>query len=131
MALTRKPKGIPKSSAIVATVAAPGAPATAVTLFQRSASGTNPRTVITRKIWAYNNTGGNGILELGQGGILAAPVFAQIIPPMVIVNGGVGNWSEMEIPEVEVGADITMECDIDDVLVQVEVEECEQLPISS
>jgi hypothetical protein len=125
MAYQRKPKGIIKSSPVTATVAAPVLPATAVLLYQRTAGGTNPRTVIIRKIMAWNNIGADAILELGTGGLLAAPVFAQAIPPIRVLNGFDGEWGELDIPEVELGADITMECDQDDVLVQIEVEEIE------
>ena len=127
MAIEKKPLGIRKKSAVVATVAAPVAPATAVTLFQRSAGGTIPRTVRLCKIWAWN-PGANAILEIGTGGILAAPVFAQIIPPMRVVGGAFDTeWTELEIPEddIGVGADLTMECDVDNVMVQVEIEEIE------
>lgn len=121
----QRPKGligIRKPSAEVATVAAPVAPATAVLLYQRTDTGQNPRTVILRKVIAYSNVG-NAVLEIGQGGLLAAPVFARIIPPLLVVNMVDNEWLEEEIPEVRVGADLTVECDLDGVLVQVEVEE--------
>jgi len=117
-------RGIRKSSAIVNTVAAP-AVGTAVTLYQRTTGGQNPRTVILRKLMAWNNTGADAILEIGQDGIDGVVAFANIIPPVLVLNGFDGEWHEDELPEVEIGNDLTMECNQDGVQVQVEVEEIE------
>jgi hypothetical protein len=108
-------RGIRKPSALVNTVAA-----TPVTLYQRSAGGQNPRTVIVRKIMAFGGAG-NAILQIGTG---LAP-FAAIFPSLFVVAGHDAEWTEDELPEVEVGADITMNCDVGNVVVQVEVEEIE------
>ena len=114
---TQPARGARKSSEII-TIAAGATPET---LFTRSASGQNPRTVIVRKVMAYNNTGGDTYLDIGTG---LAP-FANIIPRLTVVNGYDSEWMEDLIPEVEVGADITCQTGVLGVQVQIEVEEIE------
>jgi len=112
----KKARGIRKSSEIVTVAAA----ATPEALFTRTASGQNPRTVILRKIFIYNNTGGDETVDIGTG---LAGAFANIIPTLTAVNGFDAQWTEELIPEVEVGADLTVQASALGVQVQVEVEE--------
>lgn len=121
---TERARGIRKSSAVINTVAAPGGAATAVLLYQRTTGGQNPRTVILRKIMAFGGAA-NAVLEIGTGGLAAAPAFANLVTPVLVVAGHDGEWTEDDLPEVEVGADLTMECDVDDIMVQIEIEEIE------
>jgi len=108
-------RGIRKVSPIVTVAAA----ATPEVLYQLSQGGTNPRTVIVRKIFAYSDVG-DCVVIIGTG--LAAG-FAGAIPTIVVLNGIDNSWTEDEIPEVEVQADITITSDVLGCLVQVEVEE--------
>ena len=112
-------KGIRKFSPVVTTAIA----ATAITLFIRTANaltGSNAaRTVILRKIMAYNAVGAV-TLTIGTG---LAGAFAAIYPPFRLVNNMDNEWIEEEIPCVEVGANLTCQSDIAGVIVTVEVEE--------
>jgi len=110
-------RGIRKSSPVVLTLVA----ATPLLLYQRTTGGQNPRTVIVRKIIAYNLSGGNATLDIGIG---LAPLV-NILPTFFIVNGMTDAWPEDDIPEVEVAADLTLQSTPAGVYVQVEVEEIE------
>jgi len=107
-------RGLRKSSDII-TIAAGATPEA---LYQRTASGQNPRTVILRKVMAYNAVNAT-TLDIGTG---LAP-FVNIIPTIRLVNNMDNERTEDEIPEVEVGADLTVQTDVLGVMVQVEVEE--------
>lgn len=111
----QKARGIRKSSAIITIAAA----ATPEVLYQRTAGGQNPRTVILRKVMAYNNVAATTLnIGIGLGG-----AFGNIIPTLGLLNNTDNEWLEDEIPEVEVGADLTVQTDVLGVLVQCEVEE--------
>lgn len=109
-------RGIRKSSAIITVAAA----ATPEVLYQRTTAGQNPRTVILRKIMAYSNVGA-AVLDIGQG---LAGAFANIIPSLDVLNTD-NEWTEDEICEVEIGADLTVQSSVLGIQVQVEVEEIE------
>ena len=112
-------KGIRKFSAPVTTAIA----ATAITLFIRTGNaltgGNAARTVILRKIHAYNAVGAT-TLTIGTG---LAGAFAAIYPPFRLVNNMDNEWTEEEIPCVEVGANLTCQSDVAGVIIVVEVEE--------
>jgi len=107
-------RGIRKSGPIV-TIAAAGV---AEVLYQQTNLGQNPRTVIIRKIMTYTNVG-NCVVDIGIG---LAPLV-NIIPTIFLLNTFDNEWTEDEIPEVEVSADITVQSDILGCQVQIEVEE--------
>lgn len=106
--------GIRKPSAVVTVAAA----ATPEVLYQQTNSGNNNRTVILRKIMAYSDVG-DCIVDIGTG---LAPL-ANIIPSILVPGGIDTEWNELDIPEVEVNADLTVESDVLGVQIQVEVEE--------
>lgn len=106
---------IRKASAVVTIAAA----ATPETLYQQSNAGTNPRTVIVRKIMGYSNVG-NCVIDIGTG---LGAAFARIIPSILLPNGIDTEWAETEIPEVEVNGDITVQSSILGCQIQVEVDE--------
>lgn len=108
-------RGIRKPSAIIIVAA----PATPENLYLVSVGGTVGRTVILRKIMCYSNVG-NCVVDIGVG---LAPVFANIIPSIFVLNGFDNEWTEDQIPEVEVNANLTVQSTIALVQVQVEVEE--------
>lgn len=118
---TQPARGIRKSSAIIDVAAA----ATPENLYLQSAGGTNPRTVIVRKVYIWNNTGANAQVQIGTGGVAPPPAWAALYPVFYALNGFDNQWLEDEIPEVEVNANLTVQSDVLGVHVQVEVEEIE------
>lgn len=112
---TEEARGVRKSSPVVTVAAA----ATPETLYQQSNSGTNARTVILRKIFAYSDVGGC-VVDIGTG---LGVAFANIIPSIFVPNTIDSQWAEVDIPEVEANADLTVQSDILGVQIQVEVEE--------
>jgi hypothetical protein len=109
-----RPK-IKQSSAIITTAAA----ATVETLFQRTTGGTNARTVILKKIMAYNAVGATTLM-IGTG---LAAAWVQRWPTFRLVNATDNEWTSDEIPYLEIGADLTCQTDVLGVQVQVEVAE--------
>jgi len=107
----QKVRGIRKSSLVI-TVAANATPEVIWNLTQ---GGQNPRTAIIRKIMAYNDVGAI-TLEFAVAGV-------NILPVLRLLNNIDNEWLEDEIPEVEVGGDITVETDLLGVQVQLEIEE--------
>jgi len=103
-------RGVRRSSAIITVAAA----ATPENLYLRSTG----RTVILRKVIAYSNVG-NAVLQIGTG---LAPLV-NIIPNLLVLNGVDNEWTEDEIPEVEVGANLTVQSSVLGIQVQIEVEE--------
>ena len=59
------------------------------------------RTAIIRKILAYNNTGGNVLLQFGTRDLAAVPAFVQYLPDLLALNGLENVWEEGELPAVE------------------------------
>lgn len=112
---TQTARGVRKTGNIITVAAA----ATPETLYQQSNAGTNPRTVILRKVFAYSNVG-NCLVDIGIG---LGVAFANIIPRILVPNGIDSQWNELDIPEVEVNADLTVQSSILGVQIQVEVEE--------
>jgi hypothetical protein len=112
-------QGVRKYSAVVTTAVG----ATAINLFTRTTNaltGSNAaRTVIVRKIHAYNAVGAT-TLTLGTG---LAGAFAAILPVFRLVNATDNIWTADEIPCVEIGANLTCQTDIAGVVIVVEVEE--------
>ncbi len=108
------PRGIRKSSGVI-TIAAAGV---AQNLYLRTVGGTVGRTVIVRKIWAYSAVG-NVTFRIGIGLAPLVPIY----PWFYCLNLMDAQWTENEIPEVEVNANLTVQADILGALIQVEVEE--------
>ena len=106
---------IRKSSAIITTAVG----ATPEVLYQQTTGGQNNRTVILRKILVYNDVGAT-TLDLGIG---VGAGWAPQWPTLRLVNNMDNGWTEAEIPEVEVVADLTVQTDVAGVQVQVEVDE--------
>jgi hypothetical protein len=110
-----KPRGVRHASAIITVAAA----ATPEVLYQQTQSGNVNKTLIVKKIWIYSNVGAC-VVQIGTG---LAAAFAQLIPPMLAVNGVESLWQEEEIPCQEANADLTVQSSVLGCLVQVEVEE--------
>jgi len=97
-----EPRGVLKSSnAGMVTVNA------AVTTFVLHTMPTViPSTAKIRKILAYNNTGGNALLQLGY--LSLAAVFVQTIPDLLCLAGIENIWNEIDIPNYEFRPDTTL-----------------------
>lgn len=67
-----------------------------------------PRTCRITKILAYNNTGANLPLLFGTRDRSVAPLFVQLLPDLVAINGFDNEWPEEEIPAVEFAADTSL-----------------------
>lgn len=60
------------------------------------------RTAIIRKIMCYNNTGANVTLQFGTRDFTApVPLFVQMLPDLVALNGLDSQWNEDVIAPVE------------------------------
>jgi hypothetical protein len=91
--------------------------ATAETLYSRTTGGTVARTVVLKKIMAYNGVGATTLMiGTGTGG-----AWVQRYPTMSLVAMVDNEWGEDEIPHLELGADLTVQTDVLGVQVQVEV----------
>jgi hypothetical protein len=109
-------RGIRKSSAIITVAAA----ATPEVLWQLTNAAQVTRSVIVRKVFCYTGAVANCVVQIGTG---LGGLFAAILPPFYCITTFDSEWSESEIPEVEVFADLTVQSDVLGVQVQVEVEE--------
>ena len=111
-------RGVIKTSPVITILAN----ATAQTLWIRTTNtltGSNAaRTVILRKLMAYNSVGASW-LAIGTG---LAGGFAAAWPYFTLVAGD-NEWTEQEIPGVEIGANLTIQTDLLGVTVVIEVEE--------
>jgi len=113
-------RGIRKSPPTPVTIAAANTPQTLWIRTTNALTGSNAaRTVILRKLMAYNNVGAT-TLTVGTG---LAGAFVAIMPPFRLVNAVDNEWNEVDIPEVEVGANLTVQTDILGVIITPEVEE--------
>ena len=63
------------------------------------------RSAIIRKIWIYNNTGGNVPVQIGTQDNAAAPAFVQLLPDLLALNTLENIFEENQIPAVEFTAD--------------------------
>jgi arginine/ornithine N-succinyltransferase beta subunit len=113
--MNKEQRGIRKSSALITVAAA----ATPQTLYQRTTGGHQARTVILRKIMAYNAVGAT-TLSIGTG---LAAAWAAAFPVFRLVNATDNVWVEEEIPEVELSGDLTVQTDVLGVTIVCEVEE--------
>lgn len=97
-------KGILRTGAVV-QIAGVGA----VTGFQISnfAQMIGTKSYKVRKIMVRNTGAGNVALLVGTG---LAGVFVAAMPGFMTVNGLDSEWTEVDIPDVEFAADITLQC---------------------
>lgn len=112
---TQPARGIRKSSNLIVVAAN----ATAEVLYQVTTAGQVRRTVILRKIMAYNDVGAITLM-IGTG---LPAAWVQQYPTFRLVNNMDNEWTEDEIPEIEIDADLTLQTDLLGVIVRVEVEE--------
>jgi len=115
MSYQQPARGIRKASALI-TIAAGATPQT---LYQQTTGGTNPRTVILKKVMAYNAVGATTLM-IGTG---LGAAWAQQYPTFRLVNNMDNEWTEDEIPEIELNADLTAQTDVLGVQIRAEIEE--------
>ncbi len=94
----------------------------ALAVFQLSLAGNNigTKTVVLKRLKAWNNGAGNTVIHIGTG---AAGAIVDALPPLFIVNNLNLDFGESDLPEVEFSTDIMAWCVAVPVTIQVEVEE--------
>jgi len=117
-------EGIRRAGAVVNLAVAGVANATAIYTRPTFAQMVGARTMKVCKLLVRNNLGGNCWLAVGTG---AGAGFANLIPPLLILNNIDNPWQEFELPAVEAAATITAFPDAlavgGSLDVQIEVEE--------
>ena len=107
MAITTEQRGIEPRGVLKASNAGMVLVNAAVTTFVLHTMPTViPSTAKIRKILAYNNTGGNALLQLGY--LSLAAVFVQTIPDLLCLAGIENIWNEIDIPNYEFRPDTTL-----------------------
>ncbi|MFA5377987.1 MAG: hypothetical protein WC455_19710 [Dehalococcoidia bacterium] len=61
----------------------------------------NPRSAVIKKIFAYNNTGGNATIIFGTVDRSAVPLFVAVLPTITLINGFDNELTEEELPNIE------------------------------
>lgn len=121
---TQMERGVLVPGAVVNIAAAAAANATVIFQLSNFAQQLGTKSFKLRKLLVRNNAGGALWLELGTG---VAGAFAQVIPPVRVMDNLDSSWQEVELPKVELFADLTAFPDAlvagGSVDVQVEVEE--------
>ena len=101
---TQLDRGVLVSGGVVNIAAAAAANATVIFRVSNFANQIGTKSFSPRKLFVRNNGGGALWLEVGTG---VAGAFAQVIPPVRLVDNMDNIWQEVELPEVEVFADLT------------------------
>ncbi len=121
---TQLERGVIVSGDVVNIAAAAAANAEAIFELSDFAQQVGTKSFKPKKLLVRNNAGGNLWLSLGTG---VAGAFVDAIPPVRVMNNMDSNWQEVELPEVELFADMTAFPDAlvagGSVDVQVQVEE--------
>ncbi len=78
------------------------------------------KTVILKRLFAWNNAAGNTVIHIGTG---AAGAVVDAMPAIYTITNLNAGWVELEVPEVEFSTDIMAWCVAVPVTIQVEVEE--------
>jgi len=111
-------RGLRKASAIITTVGAGHANALIIYTPMAVPPATVIRTVIVRKIMCYSNVGA-GIMELGLGAAFAG---GALFPIFNVIANFDTEWTEDELPEVEIGQPIYVATTPLGIITQIEVE---------
>ncbi len=121
---TQLERGLLVPGAVVNIAAAAAANATVIFQLSNFGQQIGTKSFKLRKLMVRNNGGGTLWLEVGTG---VAGGFAQVIPPVRVMDNLDSSWQEIEMPDVELFADMTAFPDAllagGSVDVQVEVEE--------
>lgn len=118
MVMTYARKGIRLVGDPIPIVVAANAGALAV--FQVSNAGIGTKTVVLKRLKAWNNGAGNTVIHIGTGA--AGAVVDAMVPLYTITNLNL-DFGEFDFPEVEFSTDIMAWCVAVPVTIQVEVEE--------
>ena len=95
----------PNSAGLVTTTGTAAVPAAdLVHTLGTNRSGVR-RSAVIRKILAYNNTGGDLAIQIGTQDNSVIPLFVQLMPDILLLNGFDTTLNEWEIPAVEFAVD--------------------------
>ena len=78
------------------------------------------KTVIIKRLKAWNNAAGNTVIHIGTG---AAGAVVDALPPLYTITNLNLDFSEFDLPEVEFSTDIMAWCVAVPVTIQIEVVE--------
>ena len=120
MVMTLARRGIRLVGNPIPIVVAANAGALAVFQVSNAALNIGTKTVILKRLFAWNNAAGNTVIHIGTG---AAGAVVDAMPPVYSVTNLNAGWAEIDIPEVEFSTDIMAWCVAVPVTIQVEVEE--------
>lgn len=97
-------RGIPRNGGVVNIALAGVANATVIYRISNWAQQVGTKSFVLKRLLLRNNAGGQGFFFLGTG---VGAAFAQVIPPVLILNNIDNVWQETELPWTEVWADLT------------------------
>ncbi len=121
---TQLERGVRVTGNVVNIAAAAAANAVAIFQVSNFAQQIGTKSFKLKKLMVRNNAGGTLWFELGTG---VAGAFAQVIPPVRVFDNLDNSWQSIELPDIEMFADLTAFPDAlvagGSVDVQVEVEE--------
>lgn len=120
MVMTYTRRGIRLVGNPIPIVVAANAGALAVFQVSNWAQQIGAKTVILKRLLAWNNGAGNTVIHIGTG---AAGAVVDAMPPLYTVTNLNMGFVELDIPEVEFSTDIMAWCVAVPVTIQVEVEE--------
>ncbi len=120
MVMTYARKGIRLVGTPIPIVVAANAGALAVFQVSNAALNIGTKTVILKRLLAWNNGAGNTVIHIGTG---VAGAIVDVMPPLFTVTNLNAGFVELEVPEVEFSTDIMAWCVAVPVTIQVEVEE--------
>ncbi|KKN52941.1 hypothetical protein LCGC14_0607420 [marine sediment metagenome] len=120
MVMTYARRGIRLTGDPIPIVVAANAGALAVFQLSLAALNIGTKTVVLKRLKAWNNGAGNTVIHIGTG---AAGAVVDVMPPLFIVNNLNLDLGEADLPEVEFSTDIMVWCVAVPVTILVEIEE--------
>ena len=120
MVMTYARKGIRLVGNPVPIIVAANAGALVVFQVSNWAQQIGAKTVILKRLKAWNNGAGNTVIHIGTG---AAGAVVDAMPPLYTITNPNLDFAEYDFPEVEFSTDIMAWCVAVPVTIQVEVEE--------
>ncbi len=120
MAMTYARRGVRLVGAPIPIVVAANAGALAVFQVSNAVLNIGTKTVILKRLKAWNNVAGNTVIHVGTG---AAGAIVDVMPPLYSVNNLNLDFGEGDFPEVEFSTDIMCWCVAVPITILVEVEE--------
>lgn len=120
MVMTYARRGVRLVGNPIPIIVAANAGALAVFQVSNAALNIGTKTVVLKRLKAWNNVAGNTVIHIGIG---AAGAVVDVMPPLYTVNNLNLDFGEGDFPEVEFSVDIMAWCVAVPVTIQVEVEE--------